>query len=806
MMRHLLRFFGWLFTLSAILGAIGAAVAAVVIWHFSQSLPDYSQLATYQPAVTTRIHAGDGSLLAEYSRERRLFLPFNAIPDRMKEAFISAEDKNFYKHPGVDVEGIARAVVFLFKKTPGQRAQGASTITQQVAKNFLLSNEDSFSRKIKEMLVALRLEQAYTKERILELYLNEIYLGLSNYGVAAASLNYFNKAVNELTLPEMAYLAALPKGPNNYHPYRAQDAAIARRNYVIDRMVENGYVGHDEGDRAKKTPLGVNLRTVSPNNMAAGYFAEDVRRELASRFGEKGLYEGGLSVRTTLDPSLQVKARRVLAEGLVRFDEARGWHGVVQQVDLNAKEWGLALSEVVSLNDVQPWRLAVVVDVIGDNLRIGLQPKREANGSLSNERVLGVVTADGARWTKKLPKQIVQKGDVVYVSQEGQSDRYRLQQVPEISGALVALDPHTGRVLAMAGGFSFDKSKFNRATQALRQPGSSFKPFVYASAIDNGYTPASIVLDAPIELAQEGQETWKPANFDRKSHGPRTLRYGIEHSKNQMTVRLAQDVGMPLVSDYARRFGINDDLPPYLAMSLGAGETTVMRITAAYGMFVNGGKRIRPTLIDRIQDRYGKTIFRHDNRACGNCDAPKWDNQNEPSLVDTREQIIDPLTAYQMTSILEGVVIRGTGASIREVGKPLAGKTGTTNDAKDLWFVGFSADLAVGVYLGYDRPQSLGASAQAATYAVPIFKEFMKQALADKPATPFRVPAGIKLVKIDPATGNRTDGDGIVEAFKPGTAPGDTGLVPMDTPASNGLFGVPNEPDRPLGTGAGRIY
>jgi penicillin-binding protein 1A len=420
--------------------------------------------------------------------------------------------------------------------------------------------------------------------------------------------------------------------------------------------------------------------------------------------------------------------------------------------------------------------------------------------------VTGIVTPDGARWTKKPPKQILQKGDVIYVLQEGQSDRYRLQQVPDISGALVALDPHTGRVLAMVGGFSFDKSKFNRATQALRQPGSSFKPFVYAAAIDNGYTPASIVLDAPIELAQEGQETWKPANFDRKSHGPRTLRYGIEHSKNQMTVRLAQDIGMPLVSDYARRFGINDDLPPYLAMSLGAGETTVLRITAAYGMFVNGGKRIRPTLIDRIQDRYGKTIYRHDNRNCEGCDASKWDQQSEPALPDGREQVIDPLTAYQMTSILEGVVIRGTGASIRDVGKPLAGKTGTTNDAKDLWFVGFSADLAVGVYIGYDRPQSLGASAQAATYAVPIFKDFMKQALADKPATPFRVPAGIKLVKIDPATGNRTDGDGIVEAFKPGTAPGDAGAVPMDMPLAGGGFNQPLEGDRPLGTGTGRIY
>ena len=787
MMRHFLRFFGWLFSLACILGAIGAALVGVVIWRFSEQLPDYSQLATYQPAVTTRIHATDGSLLAEYSRERRLFLPNDAIPERVKQAFIAAEDKNFYKHPGVDIEGVARAAVYFFKRDNGKRPQGASTITQQVAKNFLLSSETSFSRKIKEMLVALRMEETYSKERILELYLNEIYLGLSNYGVAAAALNYFGKGVNELTLPETAYLAALPKGPNNYHPYRAYDAAIDRRNYVIDRMVENGFVNREEADRAKKTPLGVQLRQVTPNTIAAGFFAEEVRRELAEKYGEKGLYEGGLSVRATLDPSMQVKARRALVDGLVRYDEAHGFHGIVQQVDLSAMEWGLAVGEVPVLGDVQPWRLAVVLEFQGDNARIGLQPKREASGRIGPDRLLGTITTDGTKWTKKSPKQLLQKGDVVYVSPVS-NDLYRLQQIPDISGAMVALDPHTGRVLAMVGGFSFDKSKFNRATQAMRQPGSSFKPFVYATALDNGYTPASIVLDAPIELVQEGQEVWKPKNYDNKSTGTHTLRYGIEHSKNQMTVRLAQEVGMPMVSDYARRFGVYDDMPPYLAMSLGAGETTVLRITAGYAMFVNGGKKIKATLIDRIQDRYGKTIYRHDNRVCSDCNAVKWSGQTEPVLLDNREQIIDSLTAYQMTSILEGVVIRGTGAAIKEVGKPLAGKTGTTNDAKDVWFVGFSPDLAVGVYLGYDRPRSLGGAVTAAQFAAPVFRDFMKMALADKPATPFRVPAGIKLVKIDAASGNKIEGDGgIVEAFKPGTAPGETGNIPLD----NSSLGLP---------------
>ena len=799
MMRHFLRLFGWMFSLACILGAIAATVLGVVIWRFSEQLPDYSQLATYQPAVTTRIHAGDGSLLAEYSRERRLFLPNEAIPERVKQAFIAAEDKNFYKHPGVDIEGVARAAVYFFKRESGKRPQGASTITQQVAKNFLLSSETSFSRKIKEMLVALRIEEAYSKERILELYLNEIYLGLSNYGVAAAALNYFGKGVNELTLPEVAYLAALPKGPNNYHPYRAHDAAIDRRNYVIDRMVENGFVSRDEGDRAKKAPLGVQLRQVTPNTIAAGFFAEEVRRELADKFGEKGLYEGGLSVRATLDPAMQVKARRALVDGLVRYDEAHGFHGVVQQLDLASGDWGQLVAEVPVLGDVQPWRLAVVLDFQGEAARIGLQPKREASGRIGQERLMGTITADGSKWTKKSPKQLLQKGDVIYVSPLS-GDLFRLQQIPDISGAMVALDPHTGRVLAMVGGFSFDKSKFNRATQAMRQPGSSFKPFVYAAAIDNGYTPASVVLDAPIELVQEGQEVWKPKNYDHKSTGTHTLRYGIEHSKNQMTVRLAQEVGMPMVSDYARRFGVYDDMPPYLAMSLGAGETTVLRITAGYAMFVNGGKKIKATLIDRIQDRYGKTIYRHDGRVCSDCNAEQWRGQAEPTLVDNRDQIIDALTAYQMTSILEGVVIRGTGAAIKEVGKPLAGKTGTTNDAKDVWFVGFSADLAVGVYLGYDRPRSLGGAVTAAQFAAPVFRDFMKMALADRPATPFRVPAGIKLVKIDPATGNKSDGDGIVEAFKPGTAPGENGLTPMD---QTGLGLPPLETNTPF---SGKLY
>ncbi len=802
-MRHLLRFFGFLFTLGAILFVLGAAAAGVVIWKYSQELPDYTQLAAYQPAVTTRVHAGDGSLLAEYSKERRLYVPIDTMPRLVMNAFISAEDKNFYHHIGVDPEGILRAAVT--NLTRGRR-QGASTITQQVAKNFLLSSEQTFDRKIKEMLVALKIETAYSKERILELYLNEIYLGLGNYGVAAASLNYFGKSVNELNLTEAAYLAALPKGPNNYHPFRHTQAAIDRRNYVIDRMVENGYAKKEDGDFAKAQPLGVTLRAVSPNTISAGFFAEEVRRELFDRFGEKTLYEGGLSVRTTLDPKMQQIARQTLADGLVRFDEAHdGFHGVVQKIDLQNADWGLTLAAIPAVTDVKNWRLAVVLGVNNETIQIGLQPPHDSNGQISHDRDTGTLTADGMKWIKKPAKQLMAPGDVIYVEPSDKAGQYRLRQVPDVSGALVAMDPYTGRVLAMVGGFSFDLSKFNRATQAQRQPGSAFKPFVYATAIDNGYTPSDLMLDAPIEIdVGPGQDIWKPENFDKQSHGFRTLRYGIEHSKNQMTVRLAQDVGMPLIVDYARRFGIYNNLPPYIAMSLGAGETTVLKVTNGYSMFVNGGKRITPTLIDRIQDRWGKTIYRHDERQCTDCDTAKWQNQPEPKLDDTREQVIDPLTAYQITSILEGVVIRGTGATIASVGKPLAGKTGTTNNAKDLWFVGFSPDLAVGVYMGYDKPKSLGSQAQASQFTAPIFRDFMQLALANKPATPFRVPPGIKLVSIDPETGLRASAGAkgsIIEAYKPGTGPSESG-------EADALSTFTPSPDveKAIGKGLGGVY
>jgi penicillin-binding protein 1A len=815
-MRFILRLFGWAFAAGTILFVIGVAGAAGLIWHYSKDLPDSAQLRNYEPPVMSRVHAGDGSLIAEFARERRLYLPIQAVPKLIVDAFLSAEDKNFYKHFGVDPEGLARAAIANFRnRGSGRRPQGASTITQQVAKNFLVGSEQSIERKIREALIALRIESTYSKDKILELYLNEIYLGApapgqGSYGVAAAALNYFGKSVHELKLHEAAYLAALPKAPTDLHPFRNRERAIERRNYVLDRMADNGHATREAAEAAKRLPLDVHPRTVSANNIAAGYFAEEIRRELQDRYGEKKLLEGGLSVRATVDPKMQLMARKALVDGLVRFDEARGWRGAIQKIELGGREWGLALAELPQLGDVKPWRLAVVLDVGNDGARVGLQPIREASGQLRPERETATLGPEGIRWTRRSRvSQAVSAGDVVYVEPiDGKPGQVRLRQMPEVNGAITVMDPFSGRVLAMVGGFSHDQSEFNRATQALRQPGSSFKPFVYATALDNGYTPSSIVLDGPIEVDQGGGlGVWRPENYDGKFTGPRTLRYGIQFSKNLMTVRLAKDVGMPLIAEYARRFGIYDDMLPVLSMSLGAGETTVMRMTAAYSMLANGGKRIRPTLIDRIQDRWGATIFRHDQRVCEGCNAEKWANQREPRLIDNREQVLDPLTAYQMVSMLEGVVQGGTATVVKTVGKPLAGKTGTTNDAKDVWFVGFSPDLAVGVYMGFDKPKSLGNSATAGQYAAPIFRDFMMQALKDKPATPFRVPPGIKLIRVDPRTGMRAGGEGgILEAFKPGTAPPDSYSVIGSADGAGAGFGGAPAGGRSVGSGTGGLY
>jgi penicillin-binding protein 1A len=824
-MKFILRFLGFLFAAGTIVFVLGVAGAAGLMWHYSKDLPDYSQLQDYEPPVMTRVHAADGALVAEYARERRLYIPIQAVPKLVINAFLAAEDKNFYEHGGLDFTGIARAAVnYIQNYGSSRRPQGASTITQQVAKNFLLTNEVSLTRKVKEALLALKIERTYSKDKILELYLNEIYLGLGAYGIAAASLVYFDKAVNELTIPEAAYLAALPKAPNNYHPFRFRERALERRNWVIDRMAESGFIKAADGEKAKRTGLGVTQKPTTAHTFSAEYFAEEVRRELYDRYGEKKLYEGGLSVRTTLDTKLQVLARKTLIDGLVKFDEARGWRGPVTKIDISG-DWGVKLAEVRALNDVAPWRSAVVLEVSDHSARIGLQPGRDPGGYISKERTIGILPLEGVKWARSGGKsvskvgQVLDPGDVIYVEAAKNEGQYRLHQVPEVSGAMVVEDPWTGRVLAMVGGFSYDQSQFNRATQALRQPGSSFKPIVYAAALDNGYTPSTVVLDAPLEIDQgPGLGVWKPENYEGNFYGPSTLRFGIEHSRNVMTVRLAQDVGMPLIAEYAKRFGVYDNLPPYLSFALGAGETTLLRMVTAYAMFDNGGRRVKPTLIDRIQDRYGHTVYRHDERECIGCDAKKWSNQPEPSLIDRREQVIDPMTAYQITSMMEGVVQRGTAAGAgfaKEVGKPVAGKTGTTNDEKDAWFIGFTPDIVVGVYIGYDKPRTLGRRATGGGLAAPIVKDFMKVALADKPGVPFRVPPGIKLIRIDPKTGMRAGPDtqkAILEAFKPGTAPPDSysviGFGSGEGGNGQSFFGqgVSPESGRAVRSGTGGLY
>ena len=809
-----LRLLGYLFA-AGVVGLVGVACAVgLVFWHYSKDLPDYEVLAHYEPPVMTRVHAGDGSLIAEYAREKRIFVPINSMPKRLIQAFTSAEDKNFFEHNGLDYGGIARA---LFNYALHHaRLNGASTITQQVAKNFLLTNERSFTRKIKEAILALRIERAYNKPQILELYLNEIYLGEGSYGVAAASLDYFGKELHELTVPEVAYLASLPKAPNNYNPYKHPQEALIRRNWVIGQMRQNGFISQAEHDQAiAQKDLGVTTHAAGAHVFAAEFFAEDVRRELVDMFGEEKALSGGLSVRTTLDPTYQREAKKALVTGLVRFDRQHGWRGAVNQIDLAAGDWGAALGQIEVWSDLDPWRLGTVLSVAADKAIVGLQPTHLPNGDIEPARNQIELGLDGVKWALKKGSGLsaaLHPGDVIYVAPDDAGDgRWQLEQVPEVGGGIIVMDPHTGRVLSLVGGFSFAASQFDRVTQAHRQPGSVFKPFVYATALDNGYTPASIIVDAPIEIEQGAQlEVWKPENYEKgKYYGPSTLRIGIEHSLNNMTVRLAQDVGMPLISDYAKRFGLYDNMMPVLSMALGAGETSLLKIATGYCIIANGGHRVTATLIDRIQDRTGKTIMRHDKRICADCAAAKWSNQDEPELkIDQNDadnrQVIDPHTAYQITSMMEGVVQAGTGTALKAVGKPIAGKTGTTNQAKDAWFVGFTPDLVVGVFVGYDNPKPLGEHATGGVVAAPIVRDFLLDALKDKPAVPFRIPPGIKLVRIDNHTGARAgadDPDSNVEAFKPNTDPPDaSSIAEGDAPAAAG------DQANGLANGTGGLY
>ena len=772
-----MRWVIYCFSLLLLLASVGAGTLAFLLYKYGKGLPDYGQLANYKPPVVTRVHSGDGRLIAEYAKERRVFIPVSVMPKLLIKAFLSSEDKNFFEHSGVDPVSLMNAAINnLLNFYKNKRPRGASTITQQVAKNFLLSNELSLERKIKEAILAFRIEKAFSKNRILELYLNEIYLGMGSYGVAAAALNYFDKSLDELTVEEAAYLAALPKAPNNYHPVRKRGAAIARRNWVIQKMHENGFISETTMKLAQSIELKTKPRSET-EFVDAKYFVEDVRRKLISKFGSTRLYGGGLSVRTSVDPALQKIADQALQRGLIKYDRRHGWRKPIATIDVGP-DWDKRLSEIEKPKGVLPgWKVAVVLDVGIDSAKLGLR-----SGEIGFLENINIGWKHEWRKNQKIGRRLKQlsdfmdRGSVVLVEMvDKHKSLYKLRQIPQVNGALIALDPHTGRVLAMTGGWSFESSEFNRATQAFRQPGSAFKPFVYLAALDRGYSPATRILDAPFVIDQgPGLGKWKPANYTRKFYGPSAMRIGIEKSRNLMTVRLARTIGMKAVAKYAHKFDIMANMPEQLSMSLGAGETTLMKLTAAYAMLVNGGKRIKPTFIDRIQDRNGKTIFRQDERTCSACNAKFQSRSLVPQVPDLRAQVVSSTSAYQMVRMLEGVVTRGTGRRIAEIKKPLAGKTGTTNSNFDTWFIGFTPDLAVGVYVGFDKPRTLGPRDTGSNVAAPIFKSFMEQALSGVPVTPFRAPPGILHVRIDPSTGNlatKRSSKTITEVFKAGNEP-----------------------------------
>ena len=725
--------------------AIGIIVLVLVflfstLWYFSIDLPDYKILANYKPPISSRVHAGDGQLIAEYALQKRLFIPYESIPKNVINSFLSAEDKNFFSHPGVDAKSITRAVVknlknFFSKK----RLEGASTITQQVAKNFLLTSEVSLKRKIKEAILAFRIERAYSKERIMELYLNQIYLGQGTYGIAAASLEYFDKGVNELSYEEAALLAALPKAPSKYNPYKSIEKAKLRRDLVLKNLYENLYISADEYKKFKKKGIKTKKRKIKLLE-EANFYTEEVRRSISDNYGYDELYKGGLSIRTPLNSVYQVEALKSLREGLEEYDKRHGWRGPV--INLKNSDWQNSIKKFIpdkSLN----WKLAKVVDVKQLYAKIEIENKE-----------LGIIDFKNVNWIRAESFQnIIKVNDIIYVKKI-KKNKWSLKQLPKINGGIVVMDPYTGRVLAMAGGFSFKLSEFNRATQAQRQPGSAFKPIVYAAALENGFNPSTLVLDAPFVIEQgEGLKTWKPENYGKKFYGPSTLRIGIEKSRNLMTVRIAQKVGFDQISKITENFGIYKNVPELLSVSLGSAETTLIKLTNAYCTFVNGGKKVTPIFIDRIQDRRGKTIFNADKRKCVGCEEISYLKDEIPTIEDNSEQIISTETAYQITSMMEGVIKRGTGKRLRNLNIPLAGKTGTTNKNMDAWFLGFTSKLVIGVYVGFDDPKSLGKYETGAKAALPIFKKFIKSVVTKKDALPFKVPKNINLVQVDVETG-----------------------------------------------------
>ena len=727
-------------------------------WYFSSGLPDYKKLANYEPPVSSRVYGDSGELIAEYAIQKRLFIPIESIPDVVINSFLSAEDKNFFVHPGVDAKGITRAVLNNIENiVQGKRLEGASTITQQVAKNFLLTSEVSLRRKIKEAILAFRIEKSYSKNRILELYLNEIYLGQGTYGVASASLEYFNKSVRELDYNEAALLAALPKAPSKYNPYKNKDLAKKRRDLVLKNLEENGYISKKDLKIFSKKNIKLNKRKVLLVEEAQS-FTEEVRRIINTEYGFKKVYSEGLSISTPLNGKYQIAALNALRSGIESYDKRQGWRGPIINV-YKDKDWQNKVNNL-KIDKTLNWEIAQIIRV----------EKYLTEIKILNKNLKGKILFEGLKWTgKKNFNELLNDGDIIFV-QKKSSDIWTLKQLPKVNGGIVVMDPFNGKVKALVGGYSFVSSEFNRATQAKRQPGSAFKPIVYAAALENGFLPNSLILDAPFVSKQgEGLKKWKPQNYGKKFYGPSTLRMGVEKSRNLMTVRVAQQLGFDKIAKISKDLGVYEDVPELLSVSLGSNETTLLKITNAYCSFVNGGKKINPNLITRIQDRRGKTIYNFDKRQCEGCEIVKLDQDFVPKIIDKNKQVISEETAYQMTSILEGVVERGTGKKLRTLKVPLAGKTGTTNKNFDAWFIGFTSNLAIGVYIGYDEPKSLGKFETGSKAALPIFKKFIELALYKEDMKPFKSPSNIYFLPIDYKTGldvNFNDKKAIIEAFK----------------------------------------
>ncbi|WP_440919067.1 penicillin-binding protein 1A [Candidatus Pelagibacter sp.] len=735
---------------------ISSIIVLVILWNFSNNIPDYKFLKNYKPPVSSKVYSGNGDLVADFSKEKRIFVPYGSIPKNVINSFLSAEDKNFFSHPGVDAKGVLRAIVNNIKNVlTSKRLEGASTITQQVAKNFLLTNEVSLNRKIKEAILAFRIERALSKERILELYLNQIYLGSGAYGVAAASLEYFDKSIKELNYEEAALLAALPKAPSKYNPYRNIDLAKFRRDLVLKNLLDNNFITEKNYQNFRKKNIQLN-KTRRVYLEDAQYYIEDVRKNIIEILSYEKVYNQGFNINTPINLELQKIATNSLRNGLIKYDQRKGWRGPLLNKPYS-KNWSIGLDKYDLENSID-WKIAIIKKISKFSIEIE-----------TKDKIKGIIDYNNISWTKKELDDLFRVGDIIYVKNI-RDNKFSLKQLPKINGGIVVMDPFTGRVVALSGGFSFKNSEFNRASQALRQPGSAFKPFVYALALENDYTPSSLVLDAPLVLDQGTDlKMWKPENYGKKFYGPSTLRIGLEKSRNLMTVRIAQNLGVDKLAEFSKNLGIYENPDELLSISLGSAETTLLKLTSAYSAFVNGGKLVIPILIDRVQDSEGNTILNNENRSCLNCDKLSYTGKDFPDVGDNFKQIFSPQTAYQITSLLEGVVKRGTGKKLRDLNLNLAGKTGTTNKNTDAWFIGYTSNYVIGVYVGMDNPQPLGKFETGSKTALPIFREFIESAIKKTDARPFKVADEITMMVVDPATGQKakfSSKDTILEAYK----------------------------------------